>query len=191
MSYSYIKSVFPNFETSNDAVSFNSLMQMSNGSSTEHKTEAGSFVTGYDPASQIPENETQETFINSVPILPEKAKILSNTKINKAVRNDNLQFYNKPIKQVEQFDENPRNDKLQFYNKPIKQVEQFDENPKNLPCDPHIQHILACPECKAIVAKQLSLQQDKNRNEEIMEMVSYVLFGIFVLMLIESLQKRR
>lgn len=79
-------------------------------------------------------------------------------------------------------------DNLRFYNKPLKRIERFDGNET---CESYKQHVMECFECKRALIKQFSLEEGKSKNQEVMELVSYVLFGIFVLMLIESLQKKR
>jgi hypothetical protein len=58
-------------------------------------------------------------------------------------------------------------------------------------CDTHIKHILNCKQCKMLTIKQLSIESDKYRNEEMMELASYVIFGMFILLLIDSLKKNK
>jgi hypothetical protein len=132
MSYSYIKSVFPNFEptTSTNGNFFNSLPQNDN-------------VT-----NKVVEANGQDDYYKF-------AKSL----INEA-------------KSVESFDNSAAT---------VKQA--FNE------CNDHMNHMLQCSHCKDILTKQLDRQNDKIQNEEIMEIFSYIVFGIFLLLLIESLRK--
>jgi hypothetical protein len=134
MSYSYIKSVFPNFEptTTTNGSMYNSLPQ-------------NDIVT---TSKQVVEANGQDDYYKFAKSLINETNV------------------------VESFDNSPA---------PIKQA--FGD------CNDHMTHILQCSKCKEILTKQLDRQNDKIRNEEIMELISYIVFGIFILLLIESLRK--
>ena len=95
---------------------------------------------------------------------------------------DNLKFYNLPAPKEYMQSNPPRN---------IEKFEDTNSQCKDLDCDLYVKHILECSRCKAMVTKQLGIDNDKIRNEEIMEVVSYIVFGLFILLLIDSLKKNK
>jgi hypothetical protein len=71
---------------------------------------------------------------------------------------------------------------------PVQQnVETFESDEKE--CDACVKHMLSCKLCKETIIKQFNLQDGDNKNQEIMELVSYILFGLFVLILLDNLRK--
>ncbi len=68
-------------------------------------------------------------------------------------------------------------------------LEGFEEPPVVSECDKHINHVINCTKCKSMISKQLGLDNDRLRNEELMEVFSYIVFGVFVLLLIDALKK--
>jgi hypothetical protein len=103
--------------------------------------------------------------------------------------NDNLL----PSSKFETFKEEQVKDNLRYYNIPLNKssVEGFEENKQNsiIECEQYVKHILECSKCKGIVMKQLNIDGDKIRNEEMMELFSYIVFGVFILLLIDVLKK--
>ena len=68
------------------------------------------------------------------------------------------------------------------------EIEKFeDEQPT---CDFYMKHVLSCHSCRSIIMKQLNMDNDRIRNEEIMELVTYIVFGIFILLLIDILKNK-
>jgi len=137
MSYSYIKSVFPNFE---------------------------------------PSTVNNNVLYNQIPTRDEKP--------------DNVKL------QVAEANANGNDDYYKFAKSLINEassVESFTNNTVSYnslnDCDNHVNHILKCTRCREQILKQFNLEQDKMRNEEIMEIMSYIIFGIFILLLIETLRK--
>lgn len=68
-------------------------------------------------------------------------------------------------------------------------VESFgnmQQSPSHTGCDKMCQHVLQCQRCKAIVVKQWNLESDRIFHEEIMEVLTYVIFAVFLLLLLES-----
>lgn len=135
-------------------------------------------------------------------------------KPNDQKEQNNLKFYNLPInkeylRQIsrESLKELPlaqddylSNIKTPFitpFITPEKKIEKFESsNPKNktiescnFDCDVYTKHILECSKCKNIIIKQFGIESDKIRNEEIMELISYFIFALFILLLIDSLKK--
>lgn len=58
-------------------------------------------------------------------------------------------------------------------------------------CDGYMKHVLNCGGCKATMMKQFNIDADKARNEEFMELVSYIVFGIFILLLLDNVSKNK
>jgi hypothetical protein len=71
----------------------------------------------------------------------------------------------------------------------MNSVNYVKMNSVNSDCDIYMKHILECSTCKDIFIKQHGLENDKIRNEEIMEMISYFIFAVFILLLVDSLKK--
>ena len=53
----------------------------------------------------------------------------------------------------------------------------------------YLQHILKCESCLGIVSKQLNIENDRIMKEELIELVAFIAFGIFMLMLIDKTKK--
>jgi hypothetical protein len=94
---------------------------------------------------------------------------------------------------IQHFEANNQDDYYKFAKSLIseaKAIETFtpDQHEHGL-CDKYMSHVLQCTQCKDHVLTQFTQDKDKIRNEEIMEILSYIVFGIFVLLLIDALRK--
>jgi hypothetical protein len=207
MSYSYIKSVFPNFENSNkvyDETLYNNINTL--------YTDSTLGIPKPENLDRIKPNynkSQQDTFeLSDTKILKEQPKIeaMSNVfneyadvSVYKPQQQDNLSYYNlalNPIqksktiviqpktKGVEQFEEEKPKTSIQTSNK----IEGEGVRCIDGDCDQYIKHILECSKCKAIATKQLGIENDRFRNEEMMELASYIIFGLFILLLIDSIK---
>lgn len=170
MSYSYLKNVFPKFEDSTKV--YNSSLYTN--------------ISTCESSIPLPENINKNTNkninVNEIKhqddiVLPQKTLLESFnpetelTAINKK-SSDNLKFYNLP------------------YVPPHKNtIEKFEDTTiTKLDCDLYIKHINECNKCKSICLKQFGIETDRIKNEEIMEIVSYIVFGLFILLLIDYLK---
>lgn len=193
MSYAYIKSVYPNFETRKvyDDKVYNSLDSIRETSETVPTKDVSSKTMGGLPT---PFDDEEIHFARSLlgeshkPTLPQYKLIegmkadIPPTTVHETTKQDNLRFYNIPY---------------QFNNTVATkgQIETFEtkeqDNAKTceVDCDAHINHVLNCPRCKGVITRQLNLDNDRVRNEEFMELFSYVIFGVFMLLLIDNLKK--
>jgi len=207
MSYSYIKNVFPNFDNSDKAYNetlydnidsittrkdknINELSQLKNNS-VENKFEF-----------ELPSNKLLEQYNNhsSIGSLEEKYILKPNEEKDK----NNLKFYNLPINK-EYLNKTPLLQELPLLQKlesPFKKevkfvnpnIEKFESSKTSTPescnfdCDIYTKHIFECSKCKDIIMKQFGIENDKIRNEEIMELISYFIFALFILLLIDSLK---
>lgn len=82
---------------------------------------------------------------------------------------ENLHFYNKPI-----IKQNPPDNGIEEYTEPNEQKTH----------DEYIRHVVDCSECR----RRLNIELDRVQNDEWIELISYIVFGIFILMLIDSLK---
>lgn len=205
MSYSYIKSVFPNFETSKvyDQNMFNSLYQSKN------KTSTVGLPSAYDEEDinkfakeLINDNKDSNAGIEPTQtILETYDNIHSDYKPLKVLNRDNLKYYNLAAPQ-EYISNNKNiiNENRYNGNKNGEvrinrgSVEHFQDKLPNIEvttdCNKYLKHTLECSKCKSILIKQFNLESDRIRNEEIMELISYLIFGLFVLLLLDNLTKK-
>lgn len=68
-------------------------------------------------------------------------------------------------------------------------VETFT-NDSEAHCDDYIKHILDCAQCKEMMMKHLKTDSDRIKNEEIMEIISFITFGVFILLVMENLKSK-
>lgn len=160
MSYSYVKTVFPNFEFSNV---YNDKLYTNNVTKEIKPLN----VTGLENNLSNARIETYKQ------IEPYQEPYRENYK-------SNLTFYNKPV--LDQDIPNYEN---------INPQENFENKVKtsNQSHDEYINHINSCPSCKEALLKQLGVETERLKNDEIMELISYIVFGIFILILLDSLKK--
>jgi uncharacterized Fe-S cluster-containing radical SAM superfamily enzyme len=75
----------------------------------------------------------------------------------------------------------------------FKELEQFNVSKeiKSQKSDhqDYITHILECNYCKDIIKKQFHLENEKLFKEEMIELISFIAFGIFLLMFLERSKK--
>ena len=113
----------------------------------------------------------------------------------KYLNTNNLTYYNLPIKLNTQPSPPPSPPPRVLLESKTNVIEKFeDEKAKSAcaepACDSYVKHILECSRCKSIAIKQLGIENDRIRNEEIMEVISYIIFGLFILLLIDSLKEK-
>jgi hypothetical protein len=91
---------------------------------------------------------------------------------------DNQHFYQIPIPQ---------------YNIPshnnIGNKEKFETGSEQNHIE-YTKHVLECTSCKELLMKQFNIENDRIRNEEIMELISYLIFSLFILLLIDTYAKK-
>lgn len=161
MSYSYVKTVFPNFQYSN---LYNSNIYDNLNVSKDKKIfEAADFNTN-SQFSDLSVFEEEK---------PSKSKI--------ETFQDNQQFFNQPLPK----DNIPVNNN-KIYSERFEQP-QRQENSDHLE---YTKHVLECSKCKELLMKQFGLENERIRNEEIMELISFIIFGLFILLLIDAYAKK-
>lgn len=170
MSYSYVKTVFPNFNYSNvyDTKLYDNVHKNNNETAKLH-------IEPHDVRGDV-------------------------YYINNKIRDDNKFVIPKPT--LEQFQNNQK-----FYNIPyipssppsdikdntiqhhFNQIEHFEKDTAQMKPDNHndySKHVLECASCKELLLKQFNIESDRIRNEEIMELISFIIFGIFILLLLDK-----
>lgn len=180
MSYSYIKTVFPNYSYSN--VYDVNLYKNELDDKNEKVVNKSTLFTGIENNSytSVPSSNNEFEKIDSTQTLLEKFTINDNKDNNK----DNLKYYNIPLQA------NYNNGMFEEQHNPVTfnhhHRESFDNSingDKNH--NDYLKHIYECSQCKNIVLKQFNLDADRIFREEILELISYIIFGILILMLIE------
>lgn len=161
MSYSYIKTVFPDFNYS--SVYDSKLYDNVNVSKHDLRLfEPANSETG--PVYSSISNVKQEEPIKAVKSLE--------------TFQDNQRFYNLPL---------PEHN-IPISNNRVNNIETLDNN--NKAHMEYTKHVLECPSCKELLMKQFGLENERIRNEEIMELISYLIFGLFILLLIDTYTKK-
>ncbi|NDC96059.1 hypothetical protein EB118_26500 [bacterium] len=173
MSYSYLKNVFPNYSTSveYDDYIFRSLNAIDTAEAQARNLQdpknivTNRVIPNY---SRVKESNEPVVPANNMQSLSQFTQALLNTQVDTSVHQPE-----KPI------------DPVLLPQKRI--IEEFsDSGIQDVSCDKHMKHILNCQKCKGVVIKQWDLDADKTRNEEIMEVICYIIFAIFLLLLLET-----
>lgn len=200
MSYSYIKSVFPNFENSNAVYDEKLYITESTGSSLNLSNMIENNLSDF--SKTLPNNTNTK---NNEIILPqekliEKYKNINSFQIESMTNTNNEYAEIKPIQSTEQNNlkyyniESPIDPTLENKNlinkQDVKEKHFLEKFESTMNCDLYTKHIFECNKCKTIVMKQFGIVTDRIRNEEIMELISYILFGLFILMLIDYIKNK-
>lgn len=195
MSYSYIKTVFPDFNKTSNKIYDDSLYDIN---VTEKQEIPKTVVNNAKKEFELPNNLTSNTIeIPSNNLLEsyENATITLPYISNDNKTQNNLQFYNQPINKEYLRSESIKSNMSSISSIPIetnyiqKQSDKTNSTKCDSDCDIYMKHILECSKCKDIFIKQFGLENDKIKNEEIMEMISYFIFALFILLLVDSLKK--
>lgn len=198
MSYSYIKSVFPNFESSKV---YNDRLY-----SSVNETKSA-FVELTDLTGKYTGNEdwnanlgSKEVDYQSIPFKKTEVEQNKNKELKEhfvSYSQDNQHYYNVPI--MNQNIPNYNNiDLNNFSNQNLENLENLTNlNPPSnnsnneISHELYIKHILDCSKCREIVVKQFNIDADRIKHEETMELISYIIFAIFLLYLIDLIVKSK
>lgn len=176
MSYSYLNTVFPNFEykMNPNLRLFNSLDNSNNETVSPAK----------ETVSKVIEQEKQEfKFEPANNILLEKpiVKILSKeTKemVEEKIPDEknNLNVYNKPLTIIENLKDVNKND---------------DDGIDN--CMKSLNHMYTCKLCKEKFSNVMKMENKSLHNQdnydELWEIITYIIFSVFILFLVDKLHK--
>jgi hypothetical protein len=111
---------------------------------------------------------------------------------------DNLQFFKQPI--VDQNIPSYNNVDLPASTKTPVALEAPSSlsapiAPSHVVVDPvnhsaNISHVLSCEACKTILMKNLNFEVELSKNRELMELLSFVLYGLFLILLLNMILKK-
>lgn len=170
MTYAYIESVYPNFVKQQNEPTFPQKIT-------------------YKPL-EIPLGNISP---NITTVTQNKGNNLDNSDIFKPMLKYNANNTNNNVIKTGNYNWNDhKNDNLKYYNDPIpEQFTQENNDPVTLNSHTsYVNHVLQCEECRKIVTKQLNLDIDKVKMDEWMELFSYILFGVFILLLLDSFKNK-
>jgi len=210
MSYSYITSVFPKFEYSNvyDANLYNNI------SGLNKKPESDIKFNGLNEARQYQEinKKYTENFAKPAQLahLEMYKNIENNQEGSEFLSQNNQTYYNKPspinlsnndnnninkqatlINKTElqnKFSSNLSNSIPTTYKELDLHKESFSQSEQSLH-ETYTKHILECNQCKEVLLKQFNIETDRIRNQEILELITFLIFGLFILLLLDGLKK--
>jgi hypothetical protein len=209
MSYSYIKTVFPKFE---NTTIINS-QKIFNGPTTTTPLKVIGINTETPDNSEINKPQGEDKFYLTQSELPIENFSSQDNMMNK----DNLHYYNIPVdKNMMNIENFTPQDNLHYYNIPVDKNMMNIENftPENkattvtpppqpehivVPavnqksnCDSIKDHIKDCAICKEVLYKNFNMENKKNDfNQEIFELISYCIFAVFILFLLDKISTRR
>lgn len=179
MSYSYLQSVFPNYRPSqklteliyNDIINNNVVKEPSKYEAANDTKEHVS-ISQVNSKPLIVEQKEQEKSSENI----ETTEVKKEEKTFLETFKDNLKFYNEPInpaflEEFENLDKKSVNDVLC----------------KGESCVDNINHILKCESCSVILKQKLGI---KNDYSEFLEMIMYILFGLFIIAILDKLDRR-
>ena len=170
MSYSYVKTVFPGYEFSN-----------------LYNDQVYNIKPNNEPLNVI--GITNENIDNYTPIK-------NNTQVyNKPIINQHIPNYNNISKNHFAVpDQDPQPLQSVTPHNYISYNEEFGNESGSIKNNTvshleYIKHINNCPSCRQELLKLFNIETERIRNEEIMELISYIIFGIMLYILLESLKK--
>lgn len=186
MNYSYIKTVFPKFENTAPSLIYNGLPSLpkSTPSPSELKVHGVNYETQYN--SEIHNSNKDKFYLTQQDLLMENFSNggggnLNNTELKPFIKDTNT---------------NEEKSNLRFFNLPIDKTmisENFNQvtsASNNIDCKNVIEHIKDCSVCKETMYRNFNMENSKgNFNQEIFELISYCIFAIFVLFLLDKLSK--
>ena len=160
MSYSYVKTVFPDFKYSNvyDTKLYDNL-SISNQKNVFEPVESQNYYN-------INSKDEEGGFENYP---------LKNTFQNLETFQNNQKIYHPPMPIP-----------IPLENNTVK--EEFD-NKNSIDHSLYTTHVLDCKVCKDLLMKQFGIENQRLLNTDIMELISYILFGLFIILLIDSYAK--
>jgi hypothetical protein len=211
MSYSYIKTVFPTFE---NTISFNT--NTFNDLNSQVKVEQKPLnVSGLEPSSDstsVLKKGEEKFFLTQQTLLDEftntnKQKVVKTQLHQQQPIQDNLHYYNTPLHITEAMtNEQPQQQIPQPQPQPqIPVTNTVQADVKIIPtgiskdpvalrdnsvCSQSYNHVMDCAQCKEMLYRNFNFENKKNDyKEEIFELISYCIFAIFILFLLEKLHK--
>lgn len=196
MNYSFINKAFPNYSESRNFIDYAPIDSSNNIDSITAYTD--SMLTSTKPAkAQVADIIRDDKDYIVVP----RKHLLENYKNTDHLSSPLKNLTNEElIKQSKFYGTTTHENPLQFYNTEsdpsMKYIhphyERFTNSDQCTPeqCDAVIQYILNCKECKQKIIKQLGIERENNHNEDLMELASYIIFGVFILLVLDSFKRK-
>lgn len=181
--YSYIKTVFPKFEHSkvyNDKLYSDLTEVVPHQSFTPPKPSLK--VTPVPVEQQQYIELSNYDYKSGAIIKPLFSKVQTNIETfseDNSSSSSGIQYYNKPI----------INNNIPGYDSPLVSTRTETFTDEHSSCSSFIKHINHCEDCRIVMMKQFNIESDRIRNEELMELISYIMFGVFILLLFDQLKK--
>ena len=218
MSYSYIKTVFPTFENT-ISFNTNTFNDLNSQVKVEQKPLNVSGIEPTDSTSLLKKGEekfflTQQTLLDEF-TNTNKQKVVKTQLHQQQPIQDNLHYYNIPLQITEamtneqpqqqipqqqpqqQIPQQQQQQQIQQQQIPVTNTIQADV--KIIPtgiskvpvaCSQSYNHVMECAQCKEMLYRNFNFENKKNDyKEEIFELISYCIFAIFILFLLEKLHK--
>ena len=194
MSYSYITKVFPDFQYSNvyDSNLYNNISGLNKSQQDviqfKPLNESESVSIAYQEINKKGLDTNIETNIETyqdVETLGHGTNFLSQ---------NNLKYYNQPYNELSTLQpvDNVLINKKQLQDlylpDEIHIKESFSEL-KDSSHETYTKHILECYQCKELLLKQFNIETERIRNEEILELITFLILGLFILLLLDGLKK--
>lgn len=227
MSYSYIQSVFPNFEKSKvyDSTLYNNnkTPHLDSNVLNVNDTDNDTDVSADSNYGKIPIKTSENTFDITLTEtkIPIEGFTSTNTTTEVDAQKNNTQYYNLPIinNHIPNYNNINHNQPhaqqhtqqhTQQHNQhrtlksflPIIQQKELQVNVENFTPnvsdfkntadtshDEYVSHVIGCTKCKDALTKQFNLNIDKIKYEETLEITSYIVFGLFILILLDCIKK--
>ena len=219
MSYSYIKTVFPTFENtiSFNTNTFNDLnsqvkveQKPLNVSGLEPSSDSTSVLKKGEEKFFLTQQTLLDEFTNT-----NKQKVVKTQLHQQQPIQDNLHYYNTPLHITEAMTNEQPQQQIPQQQIPQQQIPQpqqqipvtntvqadvkiiptgISKDPvalrDNSVCSQSYNHVMECAQCKEMLYRNFNFENKKNDyKEEIFELISYCIFAIFILFLLEKLHK--
>lgn len=209
MSYSYITKVFPDFKYSNvyDSKIYSNISGLNSHGDVKDITFTGTKEPGeFEEINKKNVESNLETYKNIGGYNPNKldqnGPFSNNNKTY--VSQNNEKYYNTPLPaNLIHENNNIINTSAILTNKTkLQELNSYNQIPttnKELDLhketfsndndhDSYIKHVLKCEQCKDLLIKQFNIESDRIRNEEILELISFLIFGLFILLLLDKIK---
>lgn len=191
MSYSYITKVFPGFQYSNvyDSNLYNNIAGLNQTQHESIQFKPLNEARQYQEINKKDSENIQDTTTN----IEKYEDVESWGHGTDFLSQNNLKYYNQPYNEINTLA--PVNEvfinktQLQdLYSSSSDTKESFTDLKDTLH-ETCTKHILECQECKELLLKQFNIETERIRNEEILELITFLILGLFILLLLDGLKK--
>lgn len=119
-------------------------------------------------------------------VFPNFSTTVYDTKLYDTIENNTIESNTRESNKIENEEEKKETfiNNLKFFNEPIKSLDDVGKLVENKIIVNKPTEINECQSCKN---KEINF--DRVKNEELMELISFIMFGIFILLLIDSNKK--